>query len=80
MHADLSGVVRRELEERIALAANGDDDAVLLQLVHHALDLLARQLGVSKSLPNVFDREEPVTALAEKVGDRLSEAGGTGAR
>ena len=51
MHADLAGVIRRELEQRVALAADGDDDAVLLQLIDGALDLLARGVGRRRAAP-----------------------------
>src|SRR4029077_21226580 len=76
-HADLAGVIRRELHERIAFAANGHDDAVLLHLVDGAFDLLAANLGIGQTLPDVADGEQTAAPLAEKVGNRLFDAGGT---
>jgi hypothetical protein len=77
MHANLAGVIRRELEQRVALAAHGDDDAVLLQLIDCAFDLLARGVDAFETLPDLFDRKHPAAAAAEEIGNRLSETGGT---
>ena len=77
MHANLAGVIRRELEQRVALAAHGDDDAVLLQLIDGALDLLARRVDTIETLPDLFDRKHAAAAAAEEIGNRLSETGGT---
>ena len=69
VHANAAGVIRRELEERVALAADGDDDAVLFELFDGALDLLTRGVGALQTLPDFLDREQTAAAPAKKIGD-----------
>ena len=71
MHANESGMIRRELEKRIALAANGDDRAVALELLDGELDFFARGIVIGKAFPDFFDAEQTTAALPEKVDDRL---------
>ncbi|HSP33825.1 MAG TPA: hypothetical protein VLU46_05865 [Thermoanaerobaculia bacterium] len=73
MHLDPSGVVRRELQKRVAFAADGQDDPVVLQLGRSALDLLAARLEALQTLMDVGDRQQPAAALAEEINDRFVE-------
>jgi hypothetical protein len=72
MNPDAAGVVRGEFEERVALAADGHDGAFPLQLLHGALDFLARDF-VLEVLPDFGDAQQAGTALAQKGLDRLVE-------
>ena len=71
VNLDASGVIRRELEERIALAADGEDDAVALELLDGALDL-ARGVasGSARRSCDLADGEQPIAALAQQFDDR----------
>ncbi len=65
MHTHAAGVVRGEFEQRVALPAHGQHDAVALELVHGPLDL--------EALPDLSDAQHTVAALAQEVSDRLVE-------
>src|SRR5712691_3928509 len=78
MHANTSGVIRREFEKREALSANGDDDAVVLQLADGALDCITRGIRIAEALVDFLDAQEAIAARAEKVDDGLMEFGALG--
>ena len=75
VHADAAGVVGRELEERVALAADRDDDAVALHLLDGAGDVVAGGVGIGEALGDLLDGEQAAAALAQQFGDALFEVG-----
>ena len=75
MHADAAGVVGREFEKRVTLAANGDDDAFALEGLDGALDFIARGVGKIEAIVNFLDAEKTIAALAEKIDDCLLQVG-----
>jgi hypothetical protein len=75
MHADVAGVVRGELEQRVAFAADGKKDAFAFQGVDGAGDFLALELRIGEALVNLSDAEETVAAEAKEIDDRLLQVG-----
>ena len=73
MHLHGAGVVRRELQERVALAAHRDQHAVALELLDDDRHLVARDLGVSETLVDLADCQKAVTALAKEPDDIVFE-------
>jgi hypothetical protein len=78
VNLDRAGVVRRELEQRVTLAADRDDGAVALQLFDHAVDFILRDVLVGQALVDFLASEEAVAALAQKLDDGLVELGAVG--
>ena len=78
MHADPAGVIRRELEQRVAFAADGEDDEPSApSRLDGALDLFAgtrRNAGVETG-GDVRDRKNAVSPLAQQSYDCLSHIG-----
>jgi hypothetical protein len=70
---DRAGVVGRELEQGVALAAHGDDDAVPLELFDGAVDVVFRHIGIVEPLVDVFAAEQTIPALAQNIDDRVME-------
>ncbi len=70
---DAAGVVRRELEQRIALSAHGEDHAVSLEILHGQGDLLAADRGVGEALVDVADVEQAIAAASQELDDALLE-------
>ncbi len=68
---DAAGVVRRELEQRIALPAHGEDHAVGLEILHGQGDLLAADRGVGEALVDVADVEQAIAAASQELDDAL---------
>jgi hypothetical protein len=69
MNFDSAGVVRRELEKRVALAADREDDAVVLELVERVADFLARRFEACEAFVDVGGGEQTASALPQQIND-----------
>jgi hypothetical protein len=72
---DRTGVIRRELEQRVTLAANSQDQPFLLELLDGAVDVFAMHVVVLQPLEDLLDAEDAVAALAKESNDRLVQDG-----
>src|SRR5206468_10402654 len=66
-----AGVVRRELEKRVTLAAQRNDHAVALELLDDDGHLVARHLRIMQTLVNVADAEQTIAALTKELDDEF---------
>jgi hypothetical protein len=73
MNLDATGVIGRELEQRVFFTAHRDDGALALEVADGALDVIARARRIGEPLMDVTDGEQPVPALAQEVDDGLVE-------
>ena len=73
MNLDAAGVIRRELEQRVTLSADREDDAVALEVVDSALDLLACHVRIAEPLVDLAVGEQAIALLPQQFDDSLFE-------
>jgi len=73
VNPDRAGGIRRELQQRVAFTAKGNDGAVVFELIDGEGDLLLGHVAQFEAVEDIAHAEQTVAARAEQFDDRCFE-------